>query len=180
METDAPPADPDRDLTSTVGLMDRTRRTVSLLGLTVAFVLFLASTIFWPDHGMTASSLRAGIAVALVFAAVPIAVLAPTATAGSLVALGGGMTIAGFATTPGGNLLGPIMAATGLLILFTGASNEPAMRPSIVAMMLLCALALSIGIYTIPGATSMWQTLIAVVPALAIAVSTRFVTYRQG
>lgn len=155
--------------------MERTRRAVSLLGLAVAFVLFLMSTFIWPDDGATASSVRKGIVIALLFAAVPVATLAPTVTAASLVALGGGMTIAGFATTPGGNLLGPIMAAIGLLTLFTGASNEPAMAPGIIAMMLVYALALSVGMYAVLGTTSLWQTLIAVVLAATIATSTRFI-----
>lgn len=155
--------------------MDGTRRTVSLLGLAVAFVLYLMSTFVWPDHGATASSFREGILVTLVFAAVPVAVLAPTVTAASLGALGGGMIIAGSATTPGGNLLGPVMAAIGLLILFTGASKKPPVTPGVVATMLVCALALSIAMYAALDTTTIWQTLIAVVLAGAIAVSTRFV-----
>lgn len=175
MEADSPPTDADPGLTSTVGYMDGTRRAVSAIGLALALVLFLLSTFVWPDDGATASSFRAGITVALVFAAVPIAILAPTVTAGALVALGGGMTIAGFATTPGGNLLGPIMAVIGLLVLFTGASNEPTMTPGIIATMLVSALALSVAMYAVLGGTSIWQTLVGVVLAGAIAVSTRFV-----
>lgn len=155
--------------------MNGTRRTVSLLGLGVAFVLFLMSTFAWPDDGATVSSVREGITIALVFAAVPIATLAPTVTAASVVVLGGGMTIAGFATTPGGNLLGPVMAVVGLLILFTGASRRPAMTPGTIATMLACALALSVAMYAVLGTTSWWQILVTVVLAGAIAVSTRFV-----
>lgn len=160
--------------------MDGIRRAVSLLGLAVALVLFLMSTFVWPDEGVTVSSVREGIAVALVFAAVPIATLAPTATAASLVVLGGGMTVTGLATTPGGNLLGPIMAVVGLLILFTGAAERPAMTTGLIATMLACALALSIGMYGTLGATSWWHTLLAAVLAGAIAVSTRFVAYRRS
>lgn len=151
-----------------------------MLGLAVALVLFLMSTFVWPDDGATASSFREGITIALVFAAVPIALLAPTVSAAWLVALGGGMTVAGVATTPGGNLLGPIMAAIGLLILFTGASKKPAMTPGIIATMLACALALSVAMYAVLGTTALWQTLVAVVLAGAIAVSTRFVAYRRS
>lgn len=155
--------------------MNGTQRAASLLGLVVAFVLFLMSTFVWPDDGATASSFREGITIALVFAAVPVATLAPTVTAASLVALGGGMTIAGFATTPGGNILGPIMAVIGLFILFTGASKKPPMTPGIIVMMLACTLALSVAMYAVLGTTTLWQTLAAVVLAGAIAVSTRFV-----
>lgn len=155
--------------------MDGTRRAVSLLGLAVALVLFLMSTFVWPDEGATVSSVREGIAVALIFAAVPIAASAPTATAGSLVVLGGGMTVAGLATTPGGNLLGPIMAVVGLLILFTGAAERPAMTAGLIATMLACALALSIGMYGVLGTTSWWHTLLVAVLAGVISVSTRFV-----
>ncbi len=101
-------------------------------------------------------------------------------TATSLVALGGGMTIAGFATTPGGNLLGPIMAAIGLLVLLTGASKKSTMTPGIIATMLACALALSVAMYAVLGTTSFWQTLLAVVLAGAVAVSTRFIPDRRG
>lgn len=155
--------------------MDGTRRAVSVLGLAIAFVLFLMATFVWPDDGANVSSARDGIAIALIFGAVPIATLAPTVTAASVVVLGGGMTIAGFATTPGGNLLGPIMAVIGLLILFTGASNRPAMTPGLVALMLACALALSIAIHATLGTTSIWQTMVAVILAGVIAVSTRLV-----
>ncbi len=155
--------------------MDGTRGTVSLLGLAVAFVLFLMTAIVWPDDGATASSLREGITVALVFAAVPLALLAPAVRAASLVALGGGMTIAGFATNPGGNLLGPIMAAIGLVVLFTGASKKPPMTPGIIATMLASALALSVAMYAALGTTSLGKSLVAVFLAGAIAVSTRFV-----
>lgn len=154
--------------------MNGTQRAASLLGLVVAFVLFLMSTFVWPDGGATASSFREGITIALVFAAVPVATLVPTVTAASLVALGGGMTIAGFATTTGGNFLGPIMAAIGLFILFTGASKKPPMTAGIIATMLACALALSVAMYVVLGSTALWQTLAAVVLAGAIAVSTRF------
>lgn len=133
------------------------------------------STFAWPDDGATVSSVREGITIALVFAAVPIATLAPTVTAASVVVLGGGMTIAGFATTPGGNLLGPVMAVVGLLILFTGASRRPAMTSGTIATMLACALALSVAMYAVLGTTSWWQILIAVVLAGAVAVSTRFI-----
>lgn len=160
--------------------MDRARLAASLLGLGVALVLFLMSTFVWPDHGATVSSVLEGITITLVFAAVPIAILAPTVTATPLVALGGGMTIAGFATTPGGNLLGPIMAAIGLLVLLTGASKKSTMTPGIIATMLACALALSVAMYAVLGTTSFWQTLLAVVLAGAVAVSTRFIPDRRG
>lgn len=137
------------------------------------------STFAWPDDGATVSSVREGITIAVVFAAVPIATLALTATAASLVVLGGGMTIAGFATTPGGNLLGPVMAVVGLLILFTGASGRPAMTLGTIATMLVCALALSVAMYAVLGTTSWWQILVTVVLAGAIAVSTRFVASRR-
>ncbi len=155
--------------------MDGARLAVSLLGSGVALVLFLMSTFAWPDDGATVSWVLEGITITLIFAAVPIAILAPTVTATSLVALGGGMTIAGFATTPGGNLLGPIMAAIGLLVLLTGASKKPAMTPGIIATMLACALALSVAMYAGVGTASLWQTLLAVVLAGAVAVSTRFI-----
>lgn len=155
--------------------MDGTRRTVSLIGVAVAFVLFLMSMFVWPDDGATTSSFREGITVGVVFAAVPIAILAPAVRAASLVALGGGMTIAGLATTPGGNLLGPIMAAIGLVVLFTGASKKPPMTSGIIATMLASALALSVAMYAVLGRTSIWQSLIAVILAGAIAVSTRFI-----
>lgn len=154
--------------------MDGTRRAVSLLGLAIALVLFLISTFIWSDEGATVSSVQEGFMIALVFAAVPIAALATTVTAPSLVVLGGGMTIAGLATTPGGNLLGPVMAVMGLLILLPGASKKPAITPGIIAMMLACALALSVAMYAVLGTAALWQTLVAVVLAGAIAVSTRY------
>lgn len=59
------------------------------------------------------------------FAAASIAALAPRADSASLVALGGGMIVAGAAVAPRGNHLGVVMVVSGVLLLLVGGSHRP-------------------------------------------------------
>jgi hypothetical protein len=137
-----------------------------LLALSVlVWVAFLA-----PDNGVDGSSLQQGIGLAATVAAVPTALLLRPAEPWRGVSLGGAMALAGIATTFGGNLIGLLMAATGVAILLAGASRQPALTSGFVvrlvgfATLLGAAMWLSLGELTLP------QTMGTVV--LAVIVST--------
>jgi hypothetical protein len=82
---------------------------VVVIDVLIAVGVFLAVAVMASDDGLTSTSLRQGIVLAVVLAAAPIAALARGTDSASLVALGGGMIVAGAATSQGGNLLGPVM-----------------------------------------------------------------------
>ncbi|MGH9895119.1 MAG: hypothetical protein ACREA0_24675 [bacterium] len=143
--------------------------------LLVAFGVFVLMALIAPDAGPTPTSFRQGVALAVVSAAAPIAAFVSPVDGASLVALGGGMTMAGAATTPGGNLLGPIMMAFGVLLLLVGRSHQPSLTPGLIGRLLLFAVALAAGVWLAID-TGMLTGLAALVLAGGIAISTRLST----
>jgi hypothetical protein len=98
-------------------------RIAGAVGLLVAVGVFILVAVIVPDGEATAASIGQGLVIGAAFAAVPVAILVGPVDSSALVSLGVGMTFAGFLVTPGGNLLGLVMAATGLV--FVGASGLP-------------------------------------------------------
>ncbi|MGH8916522.1 MAG: hypothetical protein ACRDZM_18650 [Acidimicrobiia bacterium] len=123
------------------------RRIVAILGVVVAGGVFVLVAAVAPDAGAGPSTIRVGIALAALFAAGPVAALAPGAGPALLVSLGGGMIVAGAATTPGGNFLGPLLALSGLLLLWVGASDEPPLSSRVVIRLLFYAVLLGGGMW---------------------------------
>lgn len=114
-----------------------------------------------PDDGATSISVRQGLAYGLVFAASPLGVLVARVPARAAAALGGGMTVAGAATMPGGNLVGGVMLATGFVILLTGtaAGTDGITRALLVrfvstALLLFAGVVLALGVSPIGGAAA--------------------------
>ncbi len=148
-------------------------RLAAAVGLFVAFGVFVLVALVAPDAGLSVTSLGQGVALAAVFAAAPIAALAPRADAASLVALGGGMTVAGAAVTSGGNLLGVVMVASGVLLLLVGGSHRPLLTAALVGRLLVYAIVLAAGVFLAID-TAMWTGLAAIVVAVTVSLSTRW------
>ncbi|GBD84256.1 hypothetical protein BMS3Abin02_00646 [bacterium BMS3Abin02] len=153
-------------------------RIAAAVALAVSVGVFVLVGLIAPDHGPTRISMRQGIALAAVFAAPPIGVLISPVNAASMVALGGAMFVAGAATTPGGNLLGPIMMAPGLLLLLVGASHRPPLTAALIGRFLLYAIALVVGVVLALG-TGVLTGLGALLVAAVVASSTRWRTDRD-
>lgn len=148
---------------------------VVFIDLLIAVGAFLVVAVVAPDDGLTSTSLRQGIVLAVVFAAAPIAALARGIDSASLVALGGGMMVAGAAATPGGNLLGPVMAFEGLLLLLVGASGQPKLTARLIGWLL---------VYSVMFRAAAWLALDAMVgtglaAAVALAVVIAISTHRR-
>jgi hypothetical protein len=146
---------------------------VSAIGLLVACGVFILVALVAPDTGITATSLRQGVALAAVFAAAPIAALARGADAALLVSLGGGMTMAGAAMTPGGNLLGPVIAFSGLLLLLVGGSGRPRLTAGLIGWLLVYGVMLSAGAWLALDTMAVTR-LAALVLAAVVATSTHW------
>lgn len=143
---------------------------VSAVGLLVSGGVFVLVALIAPDAGITTTSLGQGIALAAVFAAAPIAGLSRRTDDGRIVSLGGGMSVAGVATTPGGNLLGPVMAATGLFLLLAGASRRPLFTVSLITKLLAYGIALGAAMWLAIG-TNILTGLVAILSALIVSTS---------
>lgn len=126
-----------------------------------------------PDDGPDPTSLATGFALAGIVAAAPIAVLLSDSTSSRITALGGGMTIAGAATTPGGNLIGLVMAVAGFGLLLAGASGVSELRWRLVGAMFGYAIILAIGIFA--GLSAGIGTVISLMLATAVATSPRWI-----
>lgn len=148
-------------------------RAASFLGLFVAVLLFLAIAVVFPEDGPDSTSIAQGLALGAIVAAGPVASLVSRLRPSSLAALAGGMTIAGVATTPGGNLSGLVMAIAGLLLL-AGVTTRGVV--GLIGPMVGYAVSLVIGIYAaLAGGVG---TVIALSIALAVATSPRWLPGR--
>jgi hypothetical protein len=137
-------------------------RRAAAAGVLIALVVLVLVAVVFPDEGASPASAREAVAISAVFAAAPIAALAPASNARLAVALGGGTALAGAAVTQGGNLLGPMLALTGLLILLAGASRRPAPDWRLIGLVLGYGIVLGL---------AMWLTIgtgIALSPRLAV------------
>jgi len=141
--------------------------------------VFLLVAVVAPDRGITAISLRQGLALAIVFAAAPIAALARDTDLATVVALGGGMTVAGTATTAGGNLLGFVMAFCGLLLVLVGGFSQPTLTAGMIGRLLLYAITLSAAVWLALGTMAL-SGIASLILAVAVATSTRWGSREPG
>ena len=117
---------------------------ISSVGLLVAagvFAFFVTAS----DDGINATVFGQAAALAALFAAGPVAALLGEITPERILIIGGGMTIVGIATTPGGNLLGPVMAFVGVAYLLAGAAERPAVTPRTIGLLLIWSILLWTG-----------------------------------
>ncbi len=157
----------------------RRLRVAAVIDLLMAGGVFLKGAIVAPDAGVTSRSLRHGLVLATVFGAAPIAALARGIDSATVVALGGGMTVAGAATTPGGNLLGPVMALCGLLLLLMGASRQPTLTAGMIGRLLGYAIALGAAMWLALGTMAL-SGIASLALAVVIAASTRWGSLNRG
>jgi hypothetical protein len=83
------------------------------------------------------------------------------------------MTVAGAAVTSGGNLLGVVMVASGVLLLLVGGSHRPLLTAALVGRLLVYAIVLAAGVFLAID-TAMWTGLAAIVVAVTVSLSTRW------
>ena len=149
---------------------------LALLGLLAGVGLFVFVAGLAPDDGADSTSIAQGLALGAVVAAGPVAALTAGRRPSSVVALAGGMTIAGAATTPGGNLAGLVMALAGLVLL-AGVPARPDLTWGLTVTTLGYTITLMIGMY---AALSVGVgTAIALAIALAVACSLRVLARRS-
>jgi len=146
-------------------------RTPALLGLLAGVALFVFVAGLAPDDGADSRSIAQGLALGAVVAAGPVAAWTARRRSSSVVALAGGMAIAGAATTPGGNWPGLVMAVSGLFLL-AGMRGRPDLTWGLTAMTLGYTLTLVIGMYAALSAGV--GTAIALAIALAVATTTKW------
>lgn len=146
-------------------------RGVAAFGLLVALGILILVVFVGPGDGLDPSSLQQGIAIAIVVAAAPVAVIVRPVDASRVVSLGGAMTIAGVATMFGGNLAGLLMAISGLPILLVGAAREPPISWGLVGRLVGYAVLLVLGMWLSVGDTTLLMKLIAGLFAGIVATS---------
>jgi len=142
-----------------------------IMGLLVALSVLLWVAFLAPDNGVDASSLQQGVGLAATVAAVPVAFLLRPAEAWRGVSLGGAMTLAGLATTFGGNVIGLLMAAAGLAILLASASRQPALTSGVVVRLVSYAILLGAAMWLSLGEPTLPQTMGTVVVSVIVSTS---------
>lgn len=153
--------------------MRPTQRVTAFLGIIAGIGLFVVIAGIWPDDGLDQTSFLQGLGLGAIVAAAPVGALVSRGAASSIVALGGGMTIGGAATTPGGNWTGMVMAVTGFGLLFAGASYTSNATWRLFGSTLIYAVVLAIGMYA--GLAPGLGTFISLILATAVATSPRWV-----
>jgi hypothetical protein len=157
--------------------IDKPRRNrrikVVIVDLYVATAVVLLIGVIAPDDGPSADSLVQGLIFGVIFSAAPIAALTRGIDSATVMALGGGMVVAGAASTPGANLLGPVMALCGVLLMVAGGTDEPWRRMRMIVMTLVYGLVLSVAMWLAVGTMAM-SGLPSLILAIAIATSTRW------
>lgn len=151
--------------------MSHGQRTASAIGVLASLTLFVFIAFIAPDDGPDIDGVLLGLGLGAIVAAPPMAVMASRGEDPLIVALSGGMVIAGVATTGGGNWTGLVVALVGLLLL---AGATPAPRPSwgIVGLMLGYAAVLVLG--QIAAFSAGIGTLFAVMIGVIVAMSPRW------
>jgi hypothetical protein len=153
-------------------------RVVAAIGLGVAAVVFFVVSTA-PDGGVETASLRQGSVLALLFAAPSLAVLAAPSNLQSVLALGGGMIVAGAALTPGGNPLGWPMAAVGFLLLAAAVGSRFVVGWLLLGRLFVTAAVLIAAFYlALPD--SMLAFLGSLILINLVAISGRWQTSHQG
>lgn len=151
--------------------MSPVARATALIGLLAGVALFVFVAGQAPDDGPNSRSIAQGLALGALVAAGPVAALTAGRRSSNVVALAGGMTIAGAVTTPGGNWAGLVMALVGLVLL-AGVPARPDLTWGLTATTLGYALTFVIGMY---AALSVGVgTAIALAIALAVATTTKW------
>jgi hypothetical protein len=157
----------------TVFDMSPTQRVTAFLGIVVGLGLFVVVAVVSPDEGPDPTSLMQGLGLGVIVAAAPVAALASGGSASNIIALGGGMTIAGAATTPGGNFSGLVMAIAGFGLLFAGVSHTSNVTWRLFVSTLTYGIVLAIGMYA--GLAPGLGTIISLILAIAVAISPKWI-----
>lgn len=148
--------------------MTRAGRLASLFAI-VAGAGLSVFVAFAPEDGVDSGSLTQGLSLGAVVAAAPLAALIGAGRQSRVVDLGGGMTIAGAVTTPGGNVAGLVLMIAGFVLLVSGASRGQERSWSRFPATLGHGLLLAVGMYAaLAGGVA---TVIALLLALAVASS---------
>lgn len=134
--------------------------------------LFVLIAFIAGDDGTAVTWILGGLAIGATVAAAPVGALLSDGTPSTIVALGGGMTVAGAATTPGGNFAGLVMVIAGLALLLTGAVASPAFTWKLVGSVVVYAIALTIGMFA--GFVVGPGTVVALVISAGVATSPRW------
>jgi hypothetical protein len=146
---------------------------VALFGLLAGLALVVVIVVTAADNGPTLTSWAQGLGIGAVVAAGPVGVLVSDGAPSTIVALGGGMTLAGAATTPGGFLMGLPMAVVGVALMFTGLSVRSPLDWRLVGSTVGYAIVLVIGIYA--GLAAGIGTATAVTLAVIVAISPKWI-----
>jgi hypothetical protein len=152
--------------------MSPTQRVTAFLGIVAGLSLLVVVAWIAPDHGPDPTSFMEGFGLGAIVAAAPVAALASRGPASNIIALGGGMTIAGAATTPGGNFSGLVMAIAGFGLLFACVSHTSNVTWRLFGSTLACGIVLTIGMYA--GLAPGLGTIISFILATAVATSPRW------
>lgn len=151
--------------------MSHGQRVASTIGVLASLTLFVVIAFIAPDDGPDIDGALLGLGLGAIVAAPPMAVIVSRGEDPIIVALSGGMLIAGVATTGGGNWTGLVVALVGLLLL-AGAIPAPLPSWGIIGLMLGYALVLVIGQIAAFSA-GVW-TLLAVTIGVIVAMSPRW------
>ena len=131
----------------TVFDMSPTQRFMAFFGILAGLGILLAVAVVLPDEGTDLNSMMEGLGLGAIVAAAPVGALASRASGSDIIALGGGMTLAGAATTPGGNFSGVVMAVAGFGLLFAGASHTSNVTWRLFRSTLTYGIVLALGMY---------------------------------
>lgn len=144
-------------------------RATTFLGIVTGIAVFVVIAAIAPDEGPDPTALAQGLGMGAIVAAAPTGALMSGGTPRMVVSLGGAMTVAGMATTPGGNLAGLVMAVAGLPLLLAGASRGPFLTWGIVGSILGFGVVLAIGMYA--GLAAGLGTVLALTLSIGVASS---------
>jgi hypothetical protein len=156
--------------------MSVAQRVSAYLGIFASIGLFVVVALVSPNEGVHPDSLMQGIGLLAIMAAAPIGALASKGSTSSVAALGGGMSIAGFATTPGGNGIGLVMAVVGTALPFADVSDRFQVTWRIFGSTLMYGIELAIGMYA--ALASGFGTTISLILAIIVIASSRWIPGR--
>jgi hypothetical protein len=157
----------------TVFEMSTTSRVTAFLGILAGVGILLAVAVVFPDEGPDSTSLMHGLGLGAIVAAAPAGAQASRGSGSSIIALGGGMTLAGAATTPGGNFIGLVMTVAGFALLLAGAPHTSKVTWRLFGLTLTFGIVLAIGMYA--GLAPGPGTIIPLLLAIVVATSPRWI-----
>jgi hypothetical protein len=158
--------------------MSTTQRVTALLGILTGVGILLAVAVVFPDDGPDSTSLMHGLGLGAIVAAAPAGALTSRASGSDMIALSGGMTIAGSATTLGGNFGGLVMAVAGFGLLLAGVSYTSSVTWRLFGPTLTYGIVLAIGMYA--GLAPGLGTIISLILAIVVATGPRWIPTQTG